>query len=150
MQCHNCTFAAFGCISMTWDGGWWLNHLTNVALWQCQPHQSFCTKIISLKIALRNNSFIKIRLRTEAYVNKKHWLTQSAWLNLEHEVLCDSCSRAMASHLHIPISSKMTQHCKQHPALLGLVSFNFAFCGYSERRELTNIAPKLILLIHIK
>lgn len=61
------------------------------------------------KIALRKNSFIKIRLRTEVYVNKKDWLTQSAWLSLEHEVLCDSHSRAMASHLHIPISSAMTQ-----------------------------------------
>lgn len=118
---------AFGCISMAWDGGRWLDHLNNVALWQCQPHQSFFTKIIPLKIALRKNNFIKIRLRSEVYVNKKHWLTQSAWLSLEHEVLCDSHSRAMASHLHIPISSTMTQITLQATPYSSWVGI-FAFC----------------------
>lgn len=56
----------------------------------------------SLKIVLRKNGFIKIRLRSEVHVNKKHWLTQSAWLSLEHEVLCDSLqSNGLSpSHTH--------------------------------------------------
>lgn len=81
----------------------------------------------SFKNFLKKNGFIKIRLRPEVYANKKHRLTQSAWLSLEHEVLCDSQSRAMASHLHIPICSTMTQTTLQATPYSSRVG-SFAFC----------------------
>lgn len=111
---------AFGCTSMAWDGERWLDHLTNVALWQYQPHQSFCITIIPLKIALRKNGFIKIRLRSEVHVNKKHWLTQSAWLSLEHEVLCDSLQSNGLSPSHT---------YKQHNDINNTASNTLLFLG---------------------